>query len=221
MKAYDLVDINCGCPSDRIMNNASGCILLKNPQKIASFIKVLKNENLTVTAKVRLGLKKNNVLEIAKAAEKAGADALTIHARLASQGYDVPADWTWIAKVKKEVGIPVIGNGDVNSGAKAKEMLEIADGAMIARAAIGNPLIFKQILHYLKTGKEHEPSFKDNLAAFKEYLELAERHSIIDISRIKYLGSNFIRDVKGAAKMRQDLMQKKSFNEIKEFAKLL
>lgn len=217
LKQYDLVDINCGCPSIRITDNESGSFLLKNPQKIAEMIKVLKKAGLTVTAKIRLGFKENNVLEIAKAIEAAGADALTIHARLAWHGASVPADWSWIAKVKKHLTIPVIGNGDVDSPQKALEMLKVADGVMVARAAIGNPFIFKQILHYAKTGEELPFDFNLNLAYFKRYLELAWKYDIVDLSRIKYIGSSFIREVKGAAKMRQSLMACKTIEETESY----
>ncbi len=217
LKNYDLVDLNCSCPSDKIINNNSGSFLLNNPKKIVEIIKLLKSAGLTVTAKIRLGFKKNNVLEMAKAIEEAGADAITIHARLASQGYDVPTDWKWIAKVKKEVKIPVIGNGDVFTPKDAEKMLKIADAAMIGRAALGNPLIFSRILYYLKTGKEKSSDFKANLDCFKDYLSLSQKYDLVDISKIKYLGCNFIKGIEGAAKLREGLMQLKTFEEIRDF----
>ena len=217
LKKYDLVDINCGCPSDRIISNNSCSCLLKTPRKIAKIIKFLKSQKLIVTAKIRLGFEKNNVLEIAKAIEKAGADAITIHCRLASQGYDIPADWNWIAKVKKEIKIPVIANGDIFTGKDAKEALKIADAIMIGRAAIGNPLIFKEISDYLKTGKETKASFKERIDYFKKYLYLSKKYEIIDVPRIKYLGCNFIKNTDGASKLRNKLMQLKTFEEIRDF----
>jgi len=157
---YDLIDVNCGCPSIRITGNEAGSYLLRNPRKIGEIIKVLKNTGQIVTAKIRLGFKENNVLKVAKAVERAGADLLTVHARLANQGASVKADWSQIEKVKKSIGIPVVGNGDIFSGNDAEKMLDICDGVMIARAAIGNTLIFSEILHYLKTGKEKKTSWK-------------------------------------------------------------
>jgi tRNA-dihydrouridine synthase B len=219
LKPYDLVDINCGCPSIRIVGNQAGSFLLKNPEKIAEMIKILKLSGKPVTAKIRLGFKNNNVIKVSKMIEKAGADALTIHARLAHHGASVPADWSWIKKVKKEIGIPVIGNGDIKSGQDAEKMLEIADGAMIARAAIGDPIIFQRILKYLKTGKEQEFNFKDNIKLLKEYLQLAKKYDVIDIARIKFVGSHFLRNQEGIAKKRQELMQLKSFNDIEDFVR--
>jgi len=219
LKNYDLVDINCACPSDKITGSKAGAYLLNNPKKIYSIIKILKSSGLTVTAKVRLGFSEFNVMEVAKQIEKAGADALTIHARLASQGYNAKADWNWIKRVKQNIGIPVIGNGDINSGEKAKEMLEIADGAMVGRAAIGNPLIFKQILHYLKTEREKAPKIKDNLNQFKQYISLAKKYNLINIPKIKHLGAHFIKGINNASSLREKLMHLKSIKEIQKFIK--
>lgn len=214
LKNYDIVDINCGCPSSKITDNEAGSALLKNPKKIAEIIKILKKAGLTVTAKIRLGYDKNNVIKTAKEIEKAGAAAITIHARLASHKSSTPADWTWIAKVKKAVKIPVIGNGDIFTGQDAEKMLEICDGCMIARGAIGDPYIFDRILHYLKTGKEKKFDFKKNIKSFVQYLELSKKYNTINIGRIKYIGSNFIRNTPGAAKMRNEFMHLKSYDEI-------
>ncbi len=219
LKKFDLVDINCGCPSIRITDNASGSYLLKAPRKITSYIRVLKDAGYTTTAKIRLGFKKINVLAVARAIEKAGADALTIHSRMAYDSYKVPADWKWIARMKRESGIPVIGNGDIDSGAKASQMLDIADGAMVARAAIGDPLIFSRISYYLRTGKERDRAldFRQNLKLFVDYMGLAKKHEIFDIGRVKFLGGHFITGFSGAAEKRAEFMQVKTLDEARSF----
>lgn len=217
IRAFDIVDINCGCPSIRITDNASGSYLLKTPHKIASYIRVLKDAGYTTTAKVRLGFKKRNVLNVARVVEKAGADALTIHSRMAFHSYKTPADWSWIARIKKEVGIPVIGNGDVDSGPKAAEMLEIADGCMIARAAMGDPSIFSRVLHYLKTGREQALDSLHNLTLFLRYLDLAEEHVVLDMGRVKFLSGHFIRGFPGAAEQRAKFMHIKTIDEARRF----
>ena len=219
LQNYDLIDINCGCPSNKIVGNEAGSYLLKTPEKIAEMIRILKNEGFIVTAKIRLGFKNNNVIEVSKKIEKAGADALTIHARTAEQRNSEPADWTWISKAKKEIGIPVVGNGGIVDGKTAQEMLEIADGAMIASSAIGNPFIFREILRFLKTGKEKEITKEDRIQGFTKYIKLAEKYEVADINRIKFLGGSFLKGFEGASKARAELMKLKNFNEIEEFVK--
>ena len=135
----DIIDINMGCPVPKVaIKNQAGSALLKNPQKIYEIVKnVISSVNVPVTVKIRSGWdeKHINAVEVAKMCEKAGASAIAIHARTRSQGYSGKADWSIIKAVKENVNIPVIGNGDVNSCYKAKEMLETTgcDGVMIGR----------------------------------------------------------------------------------------
>lgn len=218
---YDLIDINCGCPSSRIVGNEAGSYLLRTPEKIGDMIKVLKDKGHIVTAKIRLGFKNNNVLEVSKVVEKAGADLLTIHARTADQKYTDAPDWNWIAKVKREIGIPVVGNGGVVSGESASKMLDICDGAMVASAAIGNPFIFREILRFLKIGKEKEITKKDRLEGFSEYVKLAEKNDVFEMSRIKYIGSNFLKGFDGASNARVGLMKCKSVKDVSLLLKSL
>jgi len=217
LEDYDLIDINCGCPSSRIVGNEAGSYLLKTPEKIGSMICVLKDAGHVVTAKIRLGYKNNNVLEVSKVVEKAGADLITIHARTAEQRSSSLPDWSWISKVKREIGIPIVGNGGVVSGKAAVEMLDIADGAMVASAAIGNPFIFRSILNYMKTGKEKEVTKNERVNGFSEYVKLSERFGVFDMSRIKYIGSNFLKGFDGAFKARSTLMAVKTKDEMNEF----
>jgi tRNA-dihydrouridine synthase B len=221
IQKFDLIDINCGCPSIRITGNESGSYLLQHPEKIGEMIRVLKTTNKIVTAKIRLGFKKNNVLKVSKEIEKAGADALTVHARLAHQGGGIPADHGWIKKVKHNIGIPVIGNGDVFTGKDAEKLLEICDGVMIARAAIGNPSVFKEISHYLKTGKTPMTAPKEKLKTFQEYLQLAKKHKVVEMPRIKFLGGHFIKGFESAAHAREKFMKLKDIDSIENFLKTI
>ena len=218
---YDLIDLNCGCPSIRIIGTKAGAHLMTDPKKIAEIIRVLKTSGKPVSVKIRLGFMKNNALEVAKIAEKAGADAITVHARLSNQSYSKPADWKEIAKIKKAVKIPVIGNGDVFSGEDAKKMLEICDGVMIGRGAIGDPLVFKRILNYLKTGKEIAKKTADSFSQFQKYIKLCEKHKILDLQKIKYVGSNFLKNFSGASKKRNDFVRLKTFEEMEKFVEKL
>jgi len=216
---YDLIDINCGCPSSRIVGNEAGSYLLKTPEKIGDMIRVLKDSGNVVTAKIRLGFKNNNVLEVSKVIEKAGADLLTIHARTAEQRSSEPADWKWISKVKKEIGIPVVGNGGVSNGKTASDMLEICDGAMVASAAMGNPFVFREILIYIKTGKEKEITKAERINSFSDYVKLAEKHDVLEISRVKFVGANFLKGFDGASSARNLLMKVNSVSDVNEFLK--
>ncbi len=232
---FELIDLNCGCPSTRIVGTKAGSYLLKEPEKIAMIIRILKQTGKPVTAKIRLGYLKNNVLEIARMIEGAGADALTVHARLSNEPYAKKADWDWIGRVKREVGIPVIGNGDVFSGKDAEEILNICDGVMVARGAIGDPLVFRRILNYLTDGKKYvtnhpEPrgasvrenwgmDWKENLKQFEEYLKLEKKYfgSNVDLGKIKYVGGKFLRGFTGASKKRDGFMKLKNWGEIEKF----
>ncbi len=221
LENYNLIDINCGCPSVKIVGSEAGSYLLNDPDKIASFVKFLKDQGFVVTAKIRLGFKNNKVLEVSRKIEKAGADLLTIHARTAEQRNSEPADWKWISKVKEKIGIPVVGNGGIIDGDSTEKMLEIADGAMIAGAAIGNPFVFREILRFLKTGKEKEITKQERISAFSEYLRVASKYEIIDLSRIKFLGSGFLKGFDGASNARAEMMKLKSFDELEIFTNRL
>lgn len=221
LKNYDLIDLNCGCPATRIIGTKAGAYLLKDPEKIVEIIKILKTAGKPVTAKIRLGFNKNNAIEIAKIIEKAGADAITVHARKSNDSYAVPADWNEIKKIKTVLKIPVIGNGDIFTPENCKKMLEICDGAMIGRAAIGDPLVFKRILDYLNEGKETTSETKENLKQFQLYIKLSKKYKVINIQQIKQLGSHSIKGFNGAPKKRDEFMKLKSLKDIEDFIQKL
>jgi tRNA-dihydrouridine synthase B len=147
----DLIDINSGCPVHKVCKKGSGAALMKTPQLIEKIVRACKNASaLPVTLKIRAGWDKDsiNCVEVAKMAEAAGADAITIHGRTQKQLFGGRACLEWIGLVKKAVSIPVIGNGDIKTRALALTMIEETgcDAVMIGRAAVGNPWIFKKIL---------------------------------------------------------------------------
>ena len=218
---YNLVDINCGCPSNRITGNESGSYLLKTPKKIGEMVKILKSNGFVTTAKIRLGFRKNNVMKVVSEIEKAGADAITVHARLANQGKSVKPEWKWLEKIKANARVPIIGNGGIVDGESTKRMLEICDGAMIAGAAIGDPMVFSRISSYLKTGKEKDFDYKRNLRLLKDYFKLAEKYNVVHVGRIKYIGGSFIKGFEGAAKKRAEFVKLKDFEELKSFVDAL
>ncbi|MBR1861742.1 MAG: tRNA dihydrouridine synthase DusB [Lachnospiraceae bacterium] len=156
---YDVLDFNMGCPVPKVVNNGEGSALMKDPDLAFRIMKQLvKNSTKPVTVKFRKGFDNDhiNAVEIAKAAEAAGVNAVAVHGRTRAQYYSGEADWDIIRQVKKAVKIPVIGNGDVTSPEKAKALVEQTgcDGIMIGRGAEGNPWIFRQVVHYLETGEK-------------------------------------------------------------------
>ncbi len=157
-RPFDIYDINMGCPVPKVVNNGEGSALMKNPKLVEEILdKLVKAVKKPVTVKIRKGFNdaQVNAVEIAKIAEACGVAAVAVHGRTREQYYSGQADWDIIAKVKDAVKIPVIGNGDVSSGVRAKEMLDYTgcDGVMIGRAAQGNPWIFREVIEYLKTGE--------------------------------------------------------------------
>ena len=176
----DLIDLNFGCPVKKIANRGAGSGMLRNiPLMLEMTESVVKAVKKPVTVKTRLGWDDNSriITEIAPRLQDCGIKALTIHGRTRAQIYTGKADWTLIGKVKANpaITIPVIGNGDVDSPAIAKEYFDKykVDAIMIGRACVGRPWLFKHIRHYLDTGEIlPEPSLDEKINIAKEQLEL-------------------------------------------------
>ncbi|MDP3980780.1 MAG: tRNA-dihydrouridine synthase family protein, partial [Chlamydiota bacterium] len=141
---FDILDINCGCPVPKIISKPAGCALLNEPDRAKKiFNEVVKRvKKIPVTVKMRAGFSDpsgKEALVLAKLAEDAGVCAVTVHGRTGTQGYSGKADWGVVAKVKKSLGIPVFGNGDIHSGEDARRFMGESgcDGVMIGRAALG------------------------------------------------------------------------------------
>lgn len=157
-RPFDILDINMGCPVPKVVNNGEGSALMKNSGLVRKIVtSVSKAIKKPLTVKIRKGFDENNInaVEIAKIIEDSGAAAVAVHGRTRQQYYSGKADWDIIRQVKEAVSIPVIGNGDVDSPQKAKQLLEETgcDGIMVGRATEGNPWIFREISHYLDTGE--------------------------------------------------------------------
>ncbi len=157
-RPFDILDINMGCPVPKIVNNGEGSALMRDPKLAGEIIRsVAAASRKPVTVKIRKGFDEEhaNAVEVAKRAEEAGAAGIVVHGRTREQFYTGKADWEIIAEVKEAVGIPVIGNGDVDTPESAERMLRETgcDGVMVGRAARGNPWIFREILTYLESGK--------------------------------------------------------------------
>lgn len=171
------IDINFGCPVNKIANRGAGSGMMRYPDKMIDITRrVVEAVKLPVTVKTRLGWDENSkiIVELAEKLQDTGIEALTIHGRTRAQLYKGEADWTLIGEIKRNprMRIPIIGNGDITTDIQAKEAFERfgVDGIMIGRATYGRPWIFREIRHFLDTG-EHMPPL-----SVAEKVDLAKRH---------------------------------------------
>ena len=175
-RPFDILDFNMGCPVPKVVNNGEGSALMKDPGLVERLLtKLVRAVKKPVTVKIRKGFDEEhcNAVEIARIAEGCGVAAVAVHGRTRAQYYSGRADWDCIRQVKEAVGIPVIGNGDVDSPQAAKALLEQTgcDGVMIGRAAQGNPWIFREVVSFLETGRI--PARPDN----REKRDMVLRHA--------------------------------------------
>ncbi|MGC9330367.1 MAG: tRNA dihydrouridine synthase DusB [Bacteroidales bacterium] len=178
----DVIDLNFGCPVKKIAARGAGSGMMKNPELMEEMTRrIVQSTTLPVTAKTRLGYdeENKNVIEIALRLQDAGIKALTIHGRTRSQMYKGKANWDLIRAVNEhpDIEIPVIGNGDIRSGEMAREYFDTykVDGIMIGRASIGRPWIFKEIKHFLDTGKSLP------LPTVAERVDIARKHFALSL----------------------------------------
>jgi nifR3 family TIM-barrel protein len=173
----DTVDINMGCPVNKITKNGGGSSLLRQPEVAETIVReVVKAVDVPVTVKTRIGWsdKEINILDFAKRMQDAGAQMITVHGRTRAQGYNGNARWEWIARVKEVLDIPVIANGDIFSVEAALKCLEQtgADGVMCSRGTLGYPFLVGEIDNFLKTGEELPPPTPiQRLECAKEHLQ--------------------------------------------------
>lgn len=171
---FEFIDLNFGCPAPKITGNGEGSALMREPELIGRIVSAVANAtHLPVTAKIRAGWDETcvNAPEVARICESSGARAIAVHARTRMQQYSGCADWSIIERVKKSVSVPVLGNGDVRSGADAVNMIAQTgcDGVIVGRAAQGNPWIFAEIRAFLN-GEAYTPP------TTRERVDMALRH---------------------------------------------
>ncbi len=220
----DIVDINMGCPTPKIVKNGDGAALMRDPDLAARVVEsVAANVSCPVTVKLRRGWDAASppAAKIAPLLEKAGAQGFTVHGRYREQFYRGKADWECIAEVKAAVNVPVWGNGDVDSPDAALKMMEQTgcDGVMIGRAALGNPWIFREVTYYLRYGDYlPKPSLRERMDLALAHLQ--EEASVVgEVDGVKRMRSQlawYTKGFPGAAAVRQRLNQAVTVAEVRE-----
>ncbi|MCA9477746.1 MAG: tRNA dihydrouridine synthase DusB [Nanoarchaeota archaeon] len=214
----DMIDINLGCPAYKICRVGAGSQLLAHPQKVRAIVEELDSTlSIPVSVKMRTGLNDKNITvhEVAKAAQDGGACMVMVHGRTRDQMYTGTADWDIISQIKKELSIPVVGNGDITSPENVKERLEESgvDYVAIGRAASGNPLLFQRINSYLDSGSYLPITTKERLQVFEEYIKLSMKYQTSFLHQ-KIQAQHFTKGITGAAKLRLALNEARTSDEL-------
>ena len=220
----DIIDINMGCPANKIVKNGEGSALMKNLKLAEEIItKVVRASRVPVTVKMRKGWDDThvNAVELAQIAESSGVKLITVHGRTREDMYSGEADLDIIKKVKDSVRIPVIGNGDITSGEKAKKMFEVTgcDGIMIGRGAQGNPWIFKSILEYLENGKLlPEPGINDKINMALKHLKLSKEYKgeYVAVREMRKHIAWYLKGVPGNSQLKETINREDNIEEVEK-----
>lgn len=221
----DMIDINMGCPVNKVVKGQDGSALMRNPELAADLVRAVKEgTEKPVSVKFRLGYTADemNFIEFGQKMQDAGAEFITIHARTRAQFYAGKADWEKIRLLKENVDVPVFANGDVVSIDSALECLEKsrADGVAVGRGILGDPKLINRIAHYLKTGERLPvPSLLEKLDMMKEHLdmEIQLRGERVGIKFFRKLYPYYISGIKNASKIRGVMVLEEDYSKILEY----
>ena len=220
---FDLIDINMGCPVPKVFKNGEGSALMKDPDLACALVAAAcRQTQKPVTVKMRIGIDSEHVdpVDFAKRLEDAGAAAVTVHGRTREQYYSGPVHRDVIQDIKKELNIPVIGNGDVKDPASAQRMFDETgcDAVMIGRGAIGNPWVFSQLVAAERGEFVKKASFDDKEAMLLEQarLSVAEHGEPMGICRLRGTAGWYFKGMRGAAQIRDMFHQVSTYQELKE-----
>ena len=219
-----VIDINCGCPVNKVVKSNDGSGLMKTPELAYEIAKAVKSAvDIPMSVKFRLGWSQENknFIEFGKLMQKAGADFVTLHGRCRSDLYSGISDWRAIGELKKELDIPVFANGDIKTVEDAIKCLEItkADGVSIGRGLMGDFTLASRIEHYLLTGRIiEEPNLEEKIRMLLCHIEdeIELRGEINGIKFMRKFYGFYISKVKNASKYRQVLVQLETFDEVKQ-----
>ncbi|MBR5218187.1 MAG: tRNA dihydrouridine synthase DusB [Clostridia bacterium] len=206
----DIIDINMGCPAPKIVKNGEGSALMKNPALAGEIIAAaVESTKKPVTVKIRKGFDEEhvNAVELAQIAEKMGVSAIAVHGRTTSQHYSGKADLDIIKSVKEAVKVPVIGNGDIFSGADAKNMLEKTgcDAIMVGRGCLGNPFIFREIAAFIQSGEVLLPTPDERIQTAARHIKMlvATKGEHIGILEARKHAAWYLKGIRGVGEARK------------------
>ena len=218
----DIIDLNMGCPVPKITKVDAGSKLLLDPDKVYEVIaRLVDAVSKPVTVKMRMGWDDEHIyiMDNARNAERAGASAIAIHGRTKVQMYSGKANWDVIRDVKKELKIPVIGNGDVTTPELAKKMLDDTncDAVMIGRAALGNPWMLYRTVKYLETGElSDEPSPREKIDVCLLHLRrlMEIKPEKVAVHEMRKHAAYYMKGIKGGSKVKKELNQLNTYSEM-------